>query len=483
MICPKCGANIADDSKFCVRCGSKIEKVAENVCPGCGTVLKPGTKFCTKCGMKQGDGAAPQPAPQAAAPKPQPAPQAAAPKPQPAPQAAAPKPQPAPQQPAAKPAKKSHVGLIIVLVILFLLIVAAVGAGFYLLNNTGILSNLGVISETDENGEKDADSDVTSGDVDDVKGDVELLEPAEELAEQARQEYEEGNDIDGAIPHGADAINQYMTVAEENNLKEEAQEGIDNIYGTYIDSVIRYCDNIKNQGAYAAGYEQISNVVLKATTITTSLAEQGYTVDGDRINTYKDEVVQAYKDMFIQGINNITTYENWSRDEAWNYAEQAASIKENGKMLLFDDEELDDPLRLRYAYCLAWITRKRCETGLADGSLSYGDAANSMVAILEETDYNMLLLQDIITYGSSAGMDVSKYQSAYNAIVDEIKQEQNLTIGNDIGVNSATSVDLKHFWYFNDLDGEDKYKVDTHNGTTAATREWIRSNVPVLLGE
>jgi hypothetical protein len=387
-----------------------------------------------------------------------------------------------PQQPRAaapQPAKKSHAGLIVVIIILFLLVAAAAGVGIYYVLGPGS-SNSEDASDTDEKGKKD----VSSGDADGVeKGDVELLEPAAELAASAKKEHEAGNDIDGAIPQCIEAINEYMTVAEENNLKEEAQEGIADIYVTYIDAVTRYCDNISNQGAYAAGYEQVSGVLIDAITLTNSLTEQGYTVDSDRINTYKTETVQLYRDMYIQSINDITKYENWSRDEAWTYAEQAYSIKENGKPLLFDDEDLEDPLRMRYAYCLAWITRKRCETGLADGSLSYADAARSMTAILEETDYNMLLIQDIITYGSTAGMDVSKYQSAYNAIVDEIKREQNLTIGNDIGVNSATSVDLKHFWYFNDLDGEDKYKVDTHNGTTAATRAWIRSNVPVLLGE
>jgi hypothetical protein len=187
--------------------------------------------------------------------------------------------------------------------------------------------------------------------------------------------------------------------------------------------------------------------------------------------------------MFISSINDITEYENWSRDEAWTYAEQAYSIKENGKPILFDDEDLEDPLRMRYVYCLAWITTKRCETGIEEGTLSYADAVNSLTAILDETDYNLLLLQYIISYGSNAGIDISKYLNAYNAIVDEIKREQNLTIGTDIGVTSATSVDLRHFWYFNDLDGEESYKVDAHNGTTKATRDWIRSNIPGMLNE
>ena len=83
---------------------------------------------------------------------------------------------------------------------------------------------------------------------------------------------------------------------------------------------------------------------------------------------------------------------------------------------------------------------------------------------------------------SAAGMDTSNAQSAYNDVVSALKSYQNLSIVNT-GVNSGTSVDLKHFWYFNDLDGDDQYKVDIHNGTTKETREWIRTNVSKWFAE
>ena len=150
---------------------------------------------------------------------------------------------------------------------------------------------------------------------------------------------------------------------------------------------------------------------------------------------------------------------------------------------MFDSEDLEDPLRLRYEYSLAWVTRKRSETGLADGSLTKADVVNNMRAILKETDYNLLLLQDIISYGSDAGLDISRYAEAYNAIVDEIYREQGLTIVAGDAQDVPQTVDVRHFWYFNDLTGEDAYKVDFSNGTTAATRAWIRNNVPGIVGE
>lgn len=511
MICTKCGAEIKDDSKFCVHCGNKVETAAASVtavkaeapvpkriCPGCGAEITSNSKFCTKCGTKIPD-AAPQPvqteAEQTAVPK------TVAPRTQAGTvqQPVTPQPQPRPvQQPvnnaaadnkggkkSKKDKKKSSKGILIFFIILILLIVCvAAGAGFYYIGIKGedpksVIANI-IGKDSDE---EDDETEGSKAETEEIaeKGDVTLLEPAQELAEKAKSEYDAGNYTEGAIPNCIDAINEYMSVAEENNLKEEAQEGIDEVYPIYLDALMKYCDSIVAQGAYAAGFTQVSDMIADMAELTDTLEEKGYTVDSASLYTYKDNVVSEYRDIYINSINKITEYENWSRDEAWTLAEQAYSIKENGKPLLFDDEELDDPLRLRYVYCLAWITRKRCETGLADGSMSYLDAVNNMVAILDETDYNILLLQDIVTYGNNAGLDVNKYAQAYNAIVDEIKSEQNLTIRTDIGVNSASSVDAGHFWYFNDLDGDAEYKVDMHNGTTAATRDWIRTNIPGML--
>ncbi len=46
--CPKCGASIDADSKFCPECGEKILRV----CPKCGASVTPRQKFCPECGEK-----------------------------------------------------------------------------------------------------------------------------------------------------------------------------------------------------------------------------------------------------------------------------------------------------------------------------------------------------------------------------------------------------------------------------------------------
>ncbi len=48
--CPKCGAPLATNAKFCPECGTKLK--VERHCTECGTLLGPGAKFCPECGHK-----------------------------------------------------------------------------------------------------------------------------------------------------------------------------------------------------------------------------------------------------------------------------------------------------------------------------------------------------------------------------------------------------------------------------------------------
>ena len=52
--CPNCGAQIADDSRFCSECGKEITKA--NVCPHCGASVGEGDAFCQNCGRNLTDG-------------------------------------------------------------------------------------------------------------------------------------------------------------------------------------------------------------------------------------------------------------------------------------------------------------------------------------------------------------------------------------------------------------------------------------------
>lgn len=48
--CPRCGANLPNNAKFCAECGTKLE----NKCPKCGAVNSINAKFCPECGEKLG---------------------------------------------------------------------------------------------------------------------------------------------------------------------------------------------------------------------------------------------------------------------------------------------------------------------------------------------------------------------------------------------------------------------------------------------
>ena len=51
--CSNCGANAADEAKFCPSCGEGFENAAKEdaeSCPECGAAVQPGAKFCPSCG-------------------------------------------------------------------------------------------------------------------------------------------------------------------------------------------------------------------------------------------------------------------------------------------------------------------------------------------------------------------------------------------------------------------------------------------------
>jgi hypothetical protein len=305
------------------------------------------------------------------------------------------------------------------------------------------------------------------------KIDSTLLDEADEKLANAKTAYDEENYSEAALPQSREALQDYLQITEDSKAQGELADRVDDAYALYQAVIMRVSEGIMDQGPIPGGYEQISDYLKEAMDMANTLYENGYVVDNSEVSNLQDTLVNTYKEMYIQAINNITTYDHWSRDEAWNIAEQAYNVgNENGTPVLFSLDDLDDPLRLRYEYCLAMVTRKRCETGLADGSMSYADAVQTLASILEETDYNPLLLQDMVNYGQQAGMNVENYRYAYEMILDIIQREEGITIGGD--------VDLDHFWYFNDLDGDSSYRVGDY-GTTSYVRSWIRNNISGIL--
>lgn len=527
VVCIKCGAQIRPGAKFCTKCGA-----AQSV-PAAQPPAQPASAQMTPPAEQPAFAQEAQPAPQQAPVQEiQPVgPQAPAQSPQPAEQPTPvqmtqPTWQPAPVQmtqppaqplsePSAQlseqqasvqmpseqqvpaqqaPKKKKKSKLPLVMVIILLLILLLVG-GYFVLDKVFDINLISMIMGGEDNDSEDeediedpddrenpGDTNATDGDSSDADGeevkeiDPEVLKALADQLEAAKQA-SDGGDYTSALDGSKEVLNRFIALSEEYDLDENARKQIAEAFAIASKSAIAIGQNVESVAYGSAGYTQIHITVDPVLEIATVLKEKGYEVDSTGIEEYNEGIVPRMKEWFILAINEITKRDQWSRDEAWTYAEAAYSIQENGKTVLFDESDLDDPLRLRYVYCLAWIMRKRCENGVADGSMSNADAFNNLISVLEETDYNLLVLQDIITYGNASGQNVTGYRNAYNAIVDEIKNEQGLSIVNS-GVNSGTSVDVRKFWYFNDLDGDNAYKVDINNGTTQVTRDWIRENIP-----
>src|ERR671923_2465387 len=50
MNCPRCGAAVQANARFCSECGNALSASCRN----CGSALQPGAKFCTECGTPVG---------------------------------------------------------------------------------------------------------------------------------------------------------------------------------------------------------------------------------------------------------------------------------------------------------------------------------------------------------------------------------------------------------------------------------------------
>ena len=128
MFCPKCRAQIPDDSAFCPECGSPIKHAVRH-CPWCGAPLREGATFCSSCGKRVDVGqAAPPPAASPAATTPMPAASPSTAMRQPVVPPAGSASQPVPQPP--KP-KKKHRGVLVAGICAAVVVAGGVGLWWY----------------------------------------------------------------------------------------------------------------------------------------------------------------------------------------------------------------------------------------------------------------------------------------------------------------------------------------------------------------
>ena len=527
--CTKCGCNLAEElakmKPAAPQQPVQSQAQQDKVCVKCGAPIKPGARFCTKCGTPVAQPApvqptveapkpaptpvqptqtpqpkaatpvqpAPTPQPKAATPvQPAPTPQPKAvtpvqPTPAPQPKAAMPvQPTPAPQPKAAAPVKpapaqpkpapasnkqpkpampkddeKASPALIIVVVVLAVLVIAS-GIICFLVWNGTISLPFGNTATEKTIDEEESTEATTEAETSTIDAD-ELFAEADTLAETGKGQIAVDAEIVDGMNNLNTAIQEYASKAEEAGDISLAVDRINDAYVAYITAIVRHKDMLSASTLSGAIYKQILIEMDDAAALGDDLAAKGYEVDYSSLTSAKDEFIKSYTDKVVAAFDEFTKGQMWSRTECWNLMSETPDN-------MFDNSDLDNPLRLRYAYALSWWIQKQIESELASGTITTKGAAIKIGGMIETMDYNPMMINYYISYMNDAGEDCSEVSQAYDDIVNQLSQTQGIVIGQDIP--------LEHFWYFNDF-GE--YSGDMEdgstNGVTPENRQWIRDRM------
>lgn len=256
-----------------------------------------------------------------------------------------------------------------------------------------------------------------------------------------------------------DVIRQLVQKAEEAGDRGLAADRVADAYSAYVSAVYRHKDMLDGLALSGAIYKQIMVELDEAVDLGNSLVEKGYNVEISSLPTDIDAFKTSYTDRLISAFDEFTDREMWSRTEAWNLMSETADN-------MFEPSDLDNPVRLRYAYALSWWVQKQIDTELNNGTITAKGAAIKIANMIDIMDYNPMMIEAYISFMNEAGEDCTEVSNAYNEIVERLYQTQGIRIGKDI--------DLAHFWYFNDFI---IHPVDDRNGVTQENRQWIRGRM------
>ncbi len=254
-------------------------------------------------------------------------------------------------------------------------------------------------------------------------------------------------------------MNQYLEKSDELGHSSIIEERIADAYDSYVEGVSRRIDFMSAQTLSGSVYAQVMDEIDSAIDYADTLSEAGYTVDREEITRLRSSFDADYRQRVIDTFNEITTRDTWSRTEAWNLMQDTDNM--------YDSSDLEDPIRLRYCFALAYFIQKEAETQVAEGTITAKGAAQKIAGVISDTDYNLMLIYEYIQYMYAAGEDCSDVENAYYTVIQYINNTQGIQIGSDI--------DVYKFWSFNDF-GEYSYGVEDGdvNGLTTQNRQWIR---------
>ncbi len=437
-------------------------------CIKCGTRLKAGTKFCTKCG---------QPANGDAQSETKPAGNVLG------------------SEPAgntlggsgdfsstvspAAPARNNKLLIIVVIIVILALATAILLA----LKSMGKLpgSKPQEESESIETVEEETPDDEEQEEEENSEPDEATLAEIDNIKAEINDYVEEGDKNEYVTDDYPAALEDYLILANEYGIAKGIAPEASEVFDKYAAQVAYSVSLLEGQKVSNGLYTQTRRYYDEILSFADRLNEAGIVVNDSELRSRSDDLIDYYRGRYIDAINEIATRENWSRDEAWELMQDAALVTdENGNRVLFTDDP-DDPMRLRYIFAQSWALRKQLENGLANKEITAEDALDMIDEILKETDYNPQLLFDAIGYCNKAKIDSSPYENAFNAIMEQVHETDHIQLILDPAKADEANVDLNHFWYFNDVsdNANPDYQVSSTNGTSAATRAWIRENIRV----
>ena len=312
-------------------------------------------------------------------------------------------------------------------------------------------------SDTPENPEPDPET--ANPDIDTDA----LFAETDALVETAKSQMDTDAEIINVMDSLSSAVRIYGDKAAEAGGAGAATGGVPAAYETYIKAVIRHKNMMNASTLSGAVYAQIMSELDTAVALGEEMAQKGYLTDTFDLEIERKVFDESYRERIMDTFDEFTTRQAWSRTEAWNLMRDTADN-------MFDSSDLNNPLRLRYCYALAWWTQKQIETELASGTITQKGAAIKIADLIEAMDYNPMMIDYYIQYMSASGEDCQDVIAAYDELVRHIDETQGIALGSEI--------DLAHFWYFNDITAPAASVQDgSVNGVTPENREWIRSRM------
>lgn len=460
MICPKCQNQIQADARFCDKCGLRLSETVqaqeikttalETVCKECGAVLEPESKFCKSCGASTNKTVMP----------------------------VIPKNVKANSAPKTRNKKKGSVFFI-----LFIVLIAIVGtlviliwqkiipvSAFITERSSKISEEMTLESDMQNSSQpepeiKEYQETNTGTTKTDIDADA-LFADIDVLVEIAKSQMDTDAKIINVMDSLSSAVTAYVSKAEEAGNAAAASDRVKDAYEAYIKAVIRHKDMMNASTFSGSIYAQIMSELDTAVELGDKMAQMGYETDTFDLEIERKVFNESYREKMIDTFDEFTTRDAWSRTEAWNLMRDTVDN-------MFDSADMDNPLRLRYCYALAWWTQKQIETELASDTITQKEAAIKIAGLIEAMDYNPMMIEYYIQYMSAAGEDCQAVTAAYDEIVRHIDETQGIKLGRDI--------DLAHFWYFNDISAPaDGVQDGSINGVTPENREWIRSRMEAV---